>query len=136
MQQWVVADERLSFPVPVLGLEEELDDQPGKKLALGKVRVPLEIGTMRLPTHHHLVREHLASWRNERIRAVLLLERDRQAACLEQAENIAGGLVGKPALAGDDVMLGAVAGRDVVLGQDGYQIRAGRNLVNLLGLAF
>ena len=52
------------------------------------------------------------------IGAVLLLEGDRQSAGLEQAEDVAGGGVGEPALVGDDVVLGAVAGRDVVLGDD------------------
>ena len=37
--------------------------------------------------------------------AVLLLEGDRQAAGLEQAEHVAGGRVGEPALVGDDVVL-------------------------------
>ena len=79
------------------------------------MRVALEIGAVRFAPHHHLVGQHRAVRRDERGRAVLLLEGDRQTAGLEQPEDVAGGGVGEPALVGDDVMLGAVAGGDVVL---------------------
>ena len=73
--------------------------------------------------------------RDERGGAVLLLEGDRQAAGLEQAEHVAGGGGGEPALVRDDVVLGAVAGGDVVLGDHGDQVGAAFDLEDFLGLA-
>ena len=84
---------------------------------------------------HHLIGKHGAFRRDERCRAVLRLEGDRQTARLEQAEDIARGRVGKPPLVGDDVVLGAVAGGDVVLGYENDQIGTAGDLMNLLRLA-
>ena len=72
---------------------------------------------------------------NERV-AVLLFERDRDAAGFQQAEHVAGRAVGEPALVGNDIVLGAVAGGDVVLGDQRHQVGAAGELVDPLGLAF
>src|SRR5262249_28074029 len=113
--QRIVGDERLALPVLVLGLEEELDDQARKKLSLGEMRRALQVRAVRLAANHDLVRQHLAIRRDERGRRILLDERDRQAASLEQAEDVRRGGVGVTRLLRDDVMLGAVASGDVIL---------------------
>ncbi len=89
---------------------------------------------MRFASRHDLVGEHGAAGRDERCGAVLLLECDRQSARLEQAEDVAGRAVRKPAFLGDDVVLGAVAGGDVILGDDRHQVAA-LDLEYFLGLA-
>ena len=71
---------------------------------------------MGLAPHHHLVRQHAATRCNERNIAVLLLERDGEAARLEQPENIGRGLVREPAFFRDEVVFGAITRGDVVLG--------------------
>ena len=118
LHERIVGDERLALPGLVLGLEIELDDRLRKQLSLGEMRVALQIRAVRLAPHHHLVGQHRALGRGKRNRAVLLGEGDRQAAGLEQPEDVARGRGGEPALVRDDVVLGAVAGGDVVLGDD------------------
>ena len=135
LHERIVGNERLALPVLVLGLEVELDDRLRKQLALGEVRIALQIGAVRLAPHHHLVGQHVALGRDERHRAVLLDEGDRQTAGLEQAEDVAGGRGGEPPLVRDDVVLGAVAGRDVVLGDNGRQLGTAVDQMDLLGLA-
>ena len=88
---------------------------------------------MGLAPHHHLVGKHDAFGGDERGGAVLFLERDRQAAGLQQAEDVAGGRIGQLALVGNDVVLGAITGGDVVLGDEGHQIGAAGDLMDLLG---
>ena len=131
----IVGDQRLALPVLVLGLEVELDQRMRKQLALGKVRISLQIRAVRFAPHHHLIGQHAAIGRDERGLAVLLDEGDRQAAGFEQAEHIGRGRGGDAALVRDDVVLGAVAGRDVVLGDHGDQIGAAFDLVDFFGLA-
>ena len=135
MHQRIVGDERLALPVLVLGLEIELDDQLRKQLPLGEMRVALEVGAVRFAPHHHLVGQHGAMRRDERDRAVLLLEGDRQAAGLQQAEDVARGAVGEPALVRDDVVLGAVARGDVILGDKCYEIGSVREPMDTFRLA-
>src|SRR5437016_6238329 len=99
------------------------------------MRMALEIGAVCLAPHHHLVGQHLAKRRDEGRGGVLLLERHRQPAGLEQAEHVAGGGVRKLTLVGNDVMLGAVTRGDVVLGDERHQIGRALDPVNFLGLA-
>jgi hypothetical protein len=91
---------------------------------------------VRLAPHHDLIRQHDAFRRDKRNVAVLLLEADGKPAGLEQAEYIAGGLVGEPALFRDEIVLGAIAGGDVVLREHRHQARLARDLMNAFGLAF
>jgi hypothetical protein len=128
--QRIVTDERLSPPVLILGLEVELDNQLREQQAFREMWVALEIGAMGFAPDHDLIGKHGALRCDERGRAVLLLEGDRQAAGPQQPKHVAGGGVGEQSLVGNDVMLGAVAGGDVVLGDDSHQIGAAGGLIN------
>ena len=97
--------------------------------------ITLEVGAMCFAPYYYFVRKHDAFWCNEGTRAVLLLEGDRETACLQQAENIACGPVGKPSLVGDDVMFCAITRSDIVLGHDDHQIGITGDLIDLLRLA-
>ena len=104
-------------------------------MPLGQVGIALEIRAVRLAADHHLVGQHGAAGRNERCGAVLLDERDRYAAVLQQAEHVGRGRGSDASFVRDDVVLGAVAGGDVVFGEHADQIGVALDLMDLLGLA-
>ena len=58
--QRIVTDEFVLFPLPILGLEVELDDELAEELPLAKMCVAFQEGAVRFASDHHFVGKHAA----------------------------------------------------------------------------